>query len=349
MHPAWLRAQPARENVEAERKLGVVLMGLGLYSTGELAPALEQTKHCRLAGVITGDPQNKGRAWSRRHGFPEQNIFSYDTIDRIAGRSDIDIIYVVTPPGLHRDHVLAAAAAGKHVICEKPMANSVAECDEMIAACRAAHVKLSIGYRLVFDPHHQLLDQLARSAEFGPFTKMSGGFGFNVRHRSWRLSKPLGGGPLMDVGIYVIQAAARAAGGVAPVAATARELPKKNPELFNEVEETLDFTLEFADGATCEGRTSFAEGHNRFRAESTKGWFELQPAYSYRGVGGATSRGPIEVPRVNQQALQMDDFAQCILADRASPVPGELGRQHLAVIEAIHEAARTGRRVAVRK
>jgi glucose-fructose oxidoreductase len=348
-HAARGQTQPAPSESPARRKLGIALMGLGRYSTGELAPALEKAQYCRLAGVITGDPE-KGRTWSKQHHFPEKNIYTYDTIGDIAANKDIDIVYVVTPPGLHKDHVLAAAKAGKHIICEKPMANSVAECDAMIAACHDARVKLSIGYRLAFEPHHQELDRLAKTRDFGAFTQITGGNGMRVSRRTWRVEKRLGGGgPLMDVGIYVIQAAVRAAAGASPLAVTAEELPKSDPELFNEVEEAIRFRLEFPGGAVCAGVTSYAERMNHFRAEGDRGWIELQPAYGYRGIEGRTSAGPLDVPKnVPQQTLQMDDFAQCVLTGRPTPVPGEMGRQHMAIIEAIYEAARTGQRVDVR-
>jgi glucose-fructose oxidoreductase len=341
--------QPAPSGSTGKRKLGIALMGLGRYSTSELAPALEKAQHSYLAGVITGD-REKGGKWSEQYKFPEKNIYSYETIGDIAANKDIDIIYVVTPPGLHRDHVLASAKTGKHIICEKPMANSVAECDEMIAACRAAKVQLSIGYRLAFEPHHLELDRLAKTREFGLFTKITGGNGFKVSRRTWRVDKKLGGGgPLMDVGIYVIQAAVRAAGGVSPIAVTAQELAKTDPELFNDVEEGIRFRLEFPEGAVCEGATSYGERMGGFRAEGEGGWFELQPAYGYRGIDGRTSRGPLDVPKnVPQQTLQMDDFAQCVSTGRPTRVPGEMGRQHMAIIEAIYEAARTRQRVDVR-
>lgn len=332
------------------RRLGVALAGLGSYASGQLAPALRETQWCRLTGVVTGD-RSKGERWAREYGFPEANIFHYDTMDELAGNPDIDIVYVVTPPGLHARDTIAAARAGKHVICEKPMANSVAECDAMIGACRDHGVKLSIGYRLVFEPHHREMDRIAREQVFGRLNRQSGAFGFPLRARgAWRLDRELaGGGPLMDVGIYVIQAACRAAGNVAPVAVSAREHPRTDPSLFDEVEEGLDFTLYFANGEACAGQTSYGESMHFFRAEGDRGWLELQPAYSYRGIEGRTSEGPMDFPAVNQQALQMDDFARCILDDRASPVGGELGRMHMAVIEAIYaSAAANGRRTEVR-
>ena len=333
----------------AKKKLGVVLVGLGSYSSGQLGPALKLTEHCRLAGVVTST-REKGARWAKDHGFPETSIYSYDTMARMADNPDIDIVYVVTPNGLHAEHSIAAAKAGKHVICEKPMANTVAECDAIIAACQAAGVKLSIGYRLHFDPFHEELRRLVRTQEFGPFLKMDGGFGFTMSRPQWRAEKKLaGGGPLMDLGVYVIQETFMAAGTVAPVAIIARELPKKRPEFFRDVEESINWTMEFANGARAEGYTSYNDNRNDFRAEAAGGWYEVGPAYGYRGLKASTSRGPVAVtPPTSQQALQMDDFAVCVREGRESPVPGAMGRRDMVIVEAIYaSAAASGKRIAV--
>ena len=154
------------------------------------------------------------------------------------------------------------------------MANTVAECDAILAACAASKVRLSIGYRLHFDPYHEELRRLARTKEFGPFLKAGGGFAFTLNTSQWRADKKLaGGGPLMDLGIYVVQESCMAANAT-PIAATARELPKKRPEFFRDVEETIEWTLEFADGARIDGFTSYNSGRNDFRAEAASGWFE---------------------------------------------------------------------------
>jgi glucose-fructose oxidoreductase len=344
---AGLAAEIGEATKGGERKLGVALMGLGLYSRGQLGPGLLKTKLCRFAGVVTGS-REKGAKWSRQYGFPESNIWNYDTVHEIAGNPDIDIVYVVTPNTLHAEHAVKVAEAGKHVICEKPMASSVADCSAMIAACEKANVKISIGYRLQFDPHHIELDRLAREKDFGLLNRMSGEHSWAVTQRAWRIEKSLsGGGPLMDVGIYVIQAACRGAMGQ-PVAVTARELPKTNPTLFNEVEETMEWTMEFPGGVTCEASSSYARNGNRFRAEGAKGWIQFQPAFGYSGLEVTTSRGPLRYPPVPQQSIQMDDFASCILTGRQSPVPGTMGRDHMAIIEAIYRsAADGGRRVEV--
>lgn len=332
----------------ASRKLGIALVGLGNYATHQLAPAFRETSYCRLAGVVTGTPA-KGERWRRKYDLPEGSVYNYDTMDRVAANPEIDILYVVTPPGTHRDLVLRAARAGKHVICEKPMAVSVAQCDEMIAACRQAGRKLSIGYRLQFEPHHIAMEQFARGGSTGAVQKMRGGHGFNVRGGSWRVDKKLaGGGPLPDVGIYVIQAACRAAGG-APVAIVAHEPPKQRPDVFTDVEEAMRWTMEFPGGAMAEGFTSYSAGANEFRVETEQGWFELDPAFPYGGIDARTNRGRVNAPNINQQAAQMDDFARCVLESRDTPVPGEMGRRDIAIIEAIYaSAAARGERVAVK-
>jgi len=343
--PRALFAQDA-----ARKKLGVALVGLGGYSTGQLGPALKLTQLCRLAGVVTGS-REKGVKWAQDYGFPESSIYSYDTMARLADNPDIDIVYVVTPNSLHAEHAIAAAKAGKHVICEKPMANTVAECDAIIAACAAAGVKLSIGYRLHFDPFHEELRRLVRTSEFGPFMKMDGGFAFTMGKKVWRAERKLaGGGPLMDLGVYVIQETLMATGGVPPVAITARELPKKRPEFFLDVEESIVWTMEFANGARAEGYSSYNDNRNDFRAEAPGGWYEVGPAYSYRGLQAATSRGPVVATApASQQALQMDDFAKCVRDNLPSRVPGEMGRRDMVMVEAIYaSAAAGGKRIEVK-
>ena len=331
------------------RPLGVALVGLGGYSSGQLGPALKLTKLCRLAGVVTGSPE-KGRRWAKEYGFPETSIYGYDTMARMADNPDIDIVYVVTPNSLHARDTIAAAQAGKHVICEKPMAVSVAECDAMIAACQAAKVRLSIGYRLHYDPFHEELRRLVRTQEFGPFLKMDGGFAFTMGNMQWRAQRKwAGGGPLMDLGVYVIQEACMAA-GAAPVAITAKERAKQRPEFFADVEESLDWTMEFANGAKAVCYTSYNDNRNDFRAEAKDGWYEVGPAYGYNGLRAATSRGSVDVePLKSQQALQIDAFARDILAGRPSLVPAEMGRRDMAIVEAIYaSAAAGGQRVAVK-
>jgi predicted dehydrogenase len=243
--------------------------------------------------------------------------------------------------------VIRAAKAGKHVICEKPMATSVADCQRMIDACRAANRTLSIGYRLHFDPYHLEVARLGREKVFGAVKNVGAEFGFVIRPGVWRLNEKLaGGGPLMDLGIYCVQAACYAT-GEDPVTVTAKFGPKTDANRFAEVEESIDWTLGFPSGAKSQGSCSYNGMMNHLRVEAASGWSELHSAFSYRGISGRTSAQKLSYPTVNQQALQMDGIAQSILAGRPSIVPGEMGLRDVRILMAIYEAARTGRSVSL--
>ena len=343
--PADLRA------AEPGRKINFALAGLGMLSTNQIAPALQTTKHCRLAGIITGTPA-KVEQWKAKYGIPEKNIYNYDTMQRMADNPDIDVVYVVTPNGLHPEHVIKAAQAGKHVLCEKPMANSAKDCEAMIAACRKAGVKLAIGYRCQFEPHNQECIRLAREKTFGELKLIEASFGFRVGdpakfpHIKWRLEKKLaGGGALMDVGIYALQAT-RYLSGEEPVSVSATET-KTDPVKFREVDETICWTMKFPSGVIANCGTSYNfSGMNRYTAYAEQGWFGLDPAYGYKGQKGMRSdKQEITFEQVDHFAAEMDDFARCVLDNRPSRVSGEEGLRDLKVLEAIYKSIATGKSV----
>lgn len=129
-----------------DRKLNVALMGLGGYA-GIVARAMKQCKLATLTGIVTGTP-SKVDKWKKEYNISDKNIYNYETLQSIADNPDIDVVYITTPNSLHHKHVLQVAAAGKHVICEKPLADNAKQAREMIAACKKAGVKLYVGYRL---------------------------------------------------------------------------------------------------------------------------------------------------------------------------------------------------------
>lgn len=330
---------------KGQKKLGIALVGLGNYAEGELAPALQETQHCYLAGIVTGTPE-KAEKWKKKYNIPDQNIYNYQTFDSIKDNPDIDIVYVVLPNAMHAEYTVRAAQAGKHVICEKPMAITVEECDRMIAACREAGKMLSIGYRLHFEPHNKEMMRLGQKKIFGGIKSLKAENGMSSTE-GWRLDKELaGGGPLMDVGIYCVQGL-RYTTGLEPISVTAQEGPKTDPDMFKEVEQSLTWQMKFPDNVIAECKTSYSEDMNLLRADAEKGWFELSPAYPYSGIQGESSDGKMEFEQVNQQALQMDDFAMAIKDKRATPVPGEMGRQDVKILQAIYEAMRTGKTVKI--
>jgi len=326
-------------------KLGIALVGLGSYSSGQLGPALRETKLCKLSGVVTGTPEKEVQ-WAEEYGIPESNIYNYENYDAIADNPEIDIIYIVLPNSMHAEYTIRAAEAGKHVICEKPMATSVSDCRDMIAACREADRKLGMGYRLHYEPHNEEMMRLGTEKAYGPVGELEGGLGFNITGNPdvWRLDKELaGGGPMMDVGIYVIQAAIYTLGEL-PIAVTAHE-ELTMPDIFDEVEETIFWEMEFPEGTVLKGETSYLHGSNYLRADAAEGNFGIQPAYSYSGIQGETSSGPMDFPQVNQQTLQMDAFADHIRNGSENRVPGEMGMRDVEIMMAIYDAAESGERV----
>ncbi|MCB0775242.1 MAG: Gfo/Idh/MocA family oxidoreductase [Chitinophagaceae bacterium] len=330
-----------------EGKLGIALVGLGGYAGGQLAPALQQTEHCYLAGIVTGTP-SKIPAWQKKYDIPDKNVYSYDNYDSIKDNPDIDIIYVVLPNSMHEEYTIRAAQAGKHVICEKPMALSVKECDNMIAACKNAGKMLSIGYRLHFEPYNLEMVRLGTQKVYGNIKSMKAGFGFPAGDpNQWRLKKDLsGGGPLQDVGIYCVQGICYTT-GLEPISVTAQEGSKTDPEKFKEVEQSLTWQFEMPGGILCDGKASYSEGLNYLHADAENGFFELSPAYNYSGLSGIDNGRSMNFPQVNQQARQMDAFALSIKNNQPSIVPGEMGRRDVKLIAAIYEAMRTGKKVMI--
>ncbi len=334
---------------ESKSTVNFALVGLGNLSTNQIAPALQKTKHAKLVGIVTGTPA-KEEKWAAKYGIQPGNIYNYDNYDKLADNDEIDVIYIVLPNGMHKEFTVRAAAAGKHVLCEKPMANSSQDCREMIAACRQHDRKLAVGYRCQFEPHHQHCLELARSHKYGPLKVIEAGFGFKIGDpNQWRLKSDLaGGGALMDVGIYALQAC-RYLTGEEPVEITAQET-KTDAKKFAEVDETITWTMTMPSGVNCYCSTSYAFGGiNRFNAYGDKGWFGLDPAYSYGGITGKSKDGPIEFDAIDQFAAEMDAFAQCILDDTQSTVPGEEGLRDLLAIEAIYKSIKTGQRSSVEK
>jgi predicted dehydrogenase len=328
-----------------ENKLGIALVGLGTYSRDQLAPALQETQHCYLAGIVTGDAR-KAQEWKKKYDIPEENIYNYENFDSIRHNANIGIVYIVLPNSMHAEYTIRAARAGKHVICEKPMAITVEDCDRMIATCKEAGKMLSIGYRLHFESHNQEMMRMGREKTFGSIKHLKADNGMGGT-QGWRLDKALaGGGPLMDVGIYCVQGC-RYTTGLEPIAITAQEGPKNDREKFKTVEESLTWQMEFPGNIVAECKTSYSEEMNVLRAEAENGWAEVSPAYGYEGIKGKTSEGEMIFPQVNQQARQMDDFARAVRDGRDTPVPGEMGRQDVKILQAIYKAVETGKRVEV--
>ncbi len=272
-------------------------------------------------------------------------------------------MYVVLPNGMHKEFVVRSAKAGKHVITEKPMATSVKDCEEMISACKDAHVQLAVGYRLHYEPTHLEIKRMGQEKLFGQVRMIEASLGyktyeatngkedlskFNINDPSeWRLKKSMsGGGPLMDLGIYCIQSS-RYVLGEEPISVTAQFGNTNNKSRFTEVEETITWQMEFPSGAISNCTTSYGFNIDRFYATADEGFFELSPGLSYGPFKGKSTKGEISFPTINQQAAQLDGIGKLILENKPLPdhITGIEGLRDIRIVYAIYEAAGAGRKI----
>ena len=345
--PLWAQAPEAQQS---GRKLGYAVVGLGGYGLGVIIP---QFKHCRLSrlvALVSGD-EAKARRVAQEYGVLDKNLYNYQNYDSIRDNPDIDIVYVCLPVSMHAEYTIRAAKAGKHVLCEKPMALSSRECEAMIAACRQAGKKLMIGYRCHFEPYNLEAIRRARAGEIGKLRYFRSEHGFNFGNpNAWRLKKAMsGGGSMMDIGIYALQAA-RYMTGEEPVAVYARETTDKSDPRFREVEDMIEFQLEFPSGVSGSCMSMYSANQNHILLMGDKGRIELEPGTGYGGnrlwvgKGRETEITPPNA-QANQWAGQLDHLALCVLRDRQPIVAGEEGLRDMRIIEAVYKSAREQRRI----
>ena len=327
--------------------LRVAICGLGSYAT-RVADAMKDCKKAKLVGVISGTP-SKITAWQSKYGIPEKNCYNYENFDNIKNNPDIDAVYIITPNSLHHPQALRVAAAGKHVISEKPMALNAKQGKEMVDACKKAKVKLLVGYRMHFEPKTLEVIRMRRDGEFGKVLFFQGLSGFRIGDPTqWRLNRQLaGGGAMMDIGIYSINGS-RYMVGEEPTWVTAQET-KTDPVKFKEgVDETILFQMGFPSGAVASCLSTYSMSNlDKFFLNGEKGFAEMQPSTGYGPIKGRTHKGELTQPHMTHQTFQMEEFAGIILENKQPivPVDGEEGLKDVKIIDAIYEAAKTGKKI----
>ena len=253
------------------------------------------------------------------------------------------MIYVVVPTFLHSKYAVMAANTGKHVFCEKPMAMTAAECQDIIDACNKNKVKLAIGYRMQHEPNTKKIIEWAETRPYGAIQSIETKSGFRIGNwGGWRLDGAKGGGAIYDMGVYPLNAA-RYSSGLEPISVTARH-ENKRPELFkNGANEITYFDLEFPQGIKADCMVTYNQNEGNLNINCADGSYELSPFQSYTGVSGTTSDGK-ELPPCDctQQSLQLDDDALSILNNKPMLVPGEEGQRDIRIVEAIFDSAKNG-------
>jgi predicted dehydrogenase len=327
--------------------LRVAIMGLGSYGT-RVAEAMQSCKMAKLTGAISGTP-SKIKDWQAKYNIPANNCYNYENFDGIKNNPEIDAVYVITPNGLHHDEVIRVAKAGKHVICEKPMALNAKEGQEMIDACKQANVKLLVGYRMHFEAKTLEIIRMRKEGELGKILFFQGLCGFKIGDpNQWRLNRQLaGGGSMMDIGIYAVNGS-RYMIGEEPVWVTAEEIKTDREKFKDGIDETIQFQLGFPGGAVASCLSTYSMNNlDRFFLNAEKGFAELQPSTGYGPIRGRTNKGELNQPHVTHQTVQMDEMAGIIFAGKQPivPVDGEEALKDLKIIDAIYLAVKTGKKV----
>ncbi len=328
-----------------EKPVGYAAVGLGRVSDIFMR-ACTQSQKAKVTALVTGHADTKGVKYASMYGIPKSSIYTYETYDQIRDNPDVDAVYIGLPNSMHCEYTVRAAKAGKHVLCEKPMAISSAECRQMIDACRQAGKKLMIAYRVHYDPLWIQAIQMIKSPDFGGFQSFQGGFAGQEAAGEWRLSRKLGGGgALMDLGIYPLNTI-RHITGEEPTDFTAMVSTRDHGGRFAEVEQSMEWTMKFPSGILASCGCSYGErGPSFLNINGGKGYLEVDPAFNYDGLH---IRGEYEGQPVDQAGtlkhpyeftIEADHFADCIRNNKEPESPGEEGLKDMIAIEAIYKAA----------
>jgi predicted dehydrogenase len=340
---------PALAAQSTNPKVGYAIIGLGRIS-GHFMAGIQDTSNSKVTALVSGHP-DKAAKIAEKYGVPKANIYSYENMDALRDNLSVDAVYIGLPNSLHAEYTIRSAKAGKHVLCEKPMATSVADAQAMIDACKAAHVKLMIAYRCHYETTNLRAVQLVREGALGQIQQIQSAFGFSCGANEWRLQMPLaGGGPLMDVGIYCLNAT-RYLTGEEPASFSAYTYSNPADPRFKTVEENLNWITKFPSGVVASCATTYgAQMDGYFRVYGSKGWLEVNPAFGYDGL-----KLQAEYFDANGKYVKLDEanpekdpihftkqaihFSDCIQKNLTPKTPGEEGLCDMTYIREIYRSA----------
>jgi predicted dehydrogenase len=311
------------------------MVGLGKLTLGQVLPALKTAaKYSKCVALVSGDPEKAKKVAAEYGVDPAKGIYNYQNYDTLKDNPEVDVVYVCLPNGMHAEYTVRAAKAGKHVLCEKPMANTAAECQQMIDACKTAKKQLMIAYRLHYEPMNLACIQMVRDKVMGAPAPDLADAGFNLQRNQspWRFDKKLaGGGAMYDIGIYALNAS-RYLTGEEPAEVNAMMYTPKDDPRFDQVEDMITWQLKFPSGILTNSSTTYSTSiGNRFRVFGDQGFIEMEPFLNYGGLAGRkVLRGkpePIQMEQINHFAAEFDHMSQCVTQDMPNTSPGDEGTQ----------------------
>ncbi|HVG63217.1 MAG TPA: Gfo/Idh/MocA family oxidoreductase [Hyalangium sp.] len=335
-----------RRSKQAERQVGYAVVGLGHFAQDAILPAFEHAnENSRLVALVSGNPE-KARELGERYGVP---AFSYERFEECLALPEVEAVYIAVPNTLHSEYAVRAAKAGVHVLCEKPLATTEAECREMIRACAESDVRLMTAYRLHFEQANLTAVEAVRKGKLGEPRLFTSTFSFQVHAPNIRLERDKGGGVLWDIGVYCVNAA-RYLFHAEPVEVFAFCDKSQDPR-FTEVEGAASVVMRFPEGKLAAFNVSFgAEAVATYQLVGTEGTLRVDNAYEYKGEirwelmsEGKKRKG--KVPERDQIAPELLTFSDCILEGRDPEPDGWEGLADVRIISGLYESARTGQPV----
>jgi predicted dehydrogenase len=330
----------------AGKRVGYAVVGLGSISQVAVLPAFAHSRKARLVAVVSGDQQ---KATATAAKFKSSHAYTYTDFSTCLRNPEVDAVYIATPPGEHEKYAVAAAKAGKHVLCEKPLAASVQQARNMVEACRRNHVQFMTAYRKYFEPSSVLLKKMITRGDLGRIDIIHTLFAelrpFGDSSPAWLFSKKLcGGGPLTDLGVYSVNTC-RWLVDEDPVAAEAVSWVRDRRR-YKEVEEGVAFRLDFPSGLLLQGTAAYSAAFSSFvHVHGEKGWAALSPAFAFEeerrltGKVGGTWFEKTFKP-IDEFVLELDYFATCIREGRQPEPDGEQGLRDIIIIDAIYQAVK---------
>ena len=328
-----------------DRKIGYCIVGLGRISMQHFMPAVKMSNKSRITALVSGH-RNKAERMAAEYGVRSGSIYNYENYDEIGKNPDVDAVYIALPNSMHADYTIRAAKAGKHVLCEKPMATSVEQSRAMIQACESAGKKLMIAYRCQYEPVNLRAVQLIREGKLGSILSIESAFGFPIAPNEWRLDKKLaGGGPLMDVGIYCLNAC-RYLTGAEPSEAAGFSSVVDQDGRFAQVEETLSWTMRFPRGTLANCTCTYGSPmRGYFRVRGSQGTIIAEPAFNYDKLhllaqfeDGETLELAPDDPDPMHFLREADHMADCILQNKEPKTSGQEGLRDMELMAQIYRS-----------
>lgn len=335
-----------------DRRLGWAVVGLGDYAQGYVLPALARARRSKAVALVSGNA-DKAKGVAARFGVQESALYGYDTMGRLAENDAVGVVYIVTANATHAELTVKAFEAGKHVFCEKPMANSPAECRRMIDAAKAAGRKLMIAYRAHWEPHNLRAKEMLDAGDLGRVW-----FATSDHHRpldptlprdQWRMKRSVaGGGSLVDIGIYSLNGLQWFFGESPNAVAASMHAPPDDPR-FTDIENVFTAELAFASGRRATISSGYTADKKRIDLWGDRLVATLDPATAYQGNRLVVSNAKRAEEILTQETSaaqftgEIDHFSQAVTEGTEIRTPGEMGLRDVRLIEALYRAARERR------